>query len=382
MPRENVDTIIVGGGVAGLSTAWHLSRDPSAGRVLLLEREALCGSCSSAQNAAILRSFGLDPVTAAMARASARFLANPPAGFAPHPLLEPVGLILGASGSAASAMLAALDDYGPAAGARQLGRGELGRLAPHVEDSRELYLHFQDEGQLDVAAEVEGFLRGAREQGVEVRTGCAVTRLLSDERGVHGVLLADGSELRAKTTLIAAGGWAAGLGQAAGSRVSMQATRRHLMVSAPDSQIDPRWPIVWLDDAGFYCRPESGGMLLSACDLTQVDPDHCQRDPAVLELFARKASEHLPRFPDLGAAHYWCGMRTLTEDQRFLIGPDPEIQGLFWVAALGGHGMSCAPEVGRLASSLLLGLSHLEDRALVRALDPGRTIRTHADTPK
>lgn len=376
MPSQEVQTLIIGGGVAGLSCAWHLGQAGAAreGRVLLLEKEPLCGSQASAQNAAILRSFSADPVTSAIARASAAFLRQPPAGFSPVPLLNPTGLILGASGPTAKAWRLELERLGPAAGARQLSKAELQQLAPHLKPSAELLLYFESEGQIDIAAELDGFRRGAKASGVRIQTDQRITRLLRQEERVLGVELEDGSSIHAQTTVLAAGGWSDALGQSVHSRVRMSPTRRHLMVSAPDPTIERNWPIVWLEDAGFYCRPESGGLLVSACDTSEVDPDALQRDPAILESFASKVARHTPRFAGSQVAHYWCGMRTQSPDGRFCLGPDPDLAGLFWVAALGGHGMTCGPEVGRLASALLLERGDREDPQVLQSVLPGRSI--------
>ena len=82
----------------------------------------------------------------------------------------------------------------------------------------------------------------------------------------------------------------------------------------PDPRVDGAWPIVWDDHAGFYVRPESGGLLLSACDEEEVDPDRCASDPAVKLAVAAKTADRLPEFQDAPVAHFWAGVRTLTAD--------------------------------------------------------------------
>ena len=114
--------------------------------------------------------------------------------------------------------------------------------------------------------------------------------------------------------------------------------------------------MVWqLGEDAFYARPESGGMLLCACDLEEADPTAFTRDDAVRELIARKAVRVLPDLIEVGAGQYWCGLRTLTADGRFVVGEDGDVAGLFWVAGLAGAGMVCSAEVGRIAAALLLG---------------------------
>ena len=380
-----LDILIIGGGVAGLATAYHLGRDGSR-RVALLERESALATHSSAKNAAILRTHGPDPVLNRIARRGAAFLRNPPDGFSPVPLADGRGLVLQASGEAAERLVAAAAEYGVHPASEEHVR----TLAPHVTPGAETSLVFPDDGRIDVAAELEGFARGARHAGVDVRTSVTTASLVLEEADgttrVVGVRLDDGSLLRARTTVLAAGGWAGALGRRAGSRVRLRPTRRHLLVTAVDASVDPEWPVVWIDDAGFYCRPESGGLLISACDTSEVDPDACVADPSVLESLASKTARHLPSFAEAGAAHFWCGLRTMTADDRFAVGYDPDLAGLFWVAGLGGHGMVCGPEVGRLASEMLLGRlsprGASDDAELARALDPARlTSEASAESP-
>ncbi|MCZ6598715.1 MAG: FAD-dependent oxidoreductase, partial [Planctomycetota bacterium] len=61
--------LIVGGGIAGLATAWFLSRRGK--RVVLLERERRFGAHSSGLNAGILRTVTSDPVATALTQRGA-----------------------------------------------------------------------------------------------------------------------------------------------------------------------------------------------------------------------------------------------------------------------------------------------------------------------
>jgi glycine/D-amino acid oxidase-like deaminating enzyme len=155
----------------------------------------------------------------------------------------------------------------------------------------------------------------------------------------------------------------------AGSRVELRPTRRHLYVTAPDARVDPAWPITWTDDGPFYARPADGGLMLCACDEVDVDPDALCTVPAVRELALEQAARHL-RDAVAPVARAWAGIRTLTDDGRFVIGADPDVGGLFWVAGLGGHGMTCAPSIGRLAADALLDEPGAQPAA--RALAPAR----------
>jgi glycine/D-amino acid oxidase-like deaminating enzyme len=366
---KQTEILIIGGGIAGLATAWHLAR---RGRrdVVLLEREDLLGSHSSGRNAAILRTAGPDPLIVDLASAGADFLRRPPEGFATVPLVNACGLILAGEAGWAAELREWMRHAGPESKGEELAPGQFEQLAPHFADAPAFAVHLAGEGRLDIAAMVDGFARGARRGGTEILTGSTVEHLLVRGSSVLGAALKDGQEIHAAQTVIAAGGWSRRLGEAAGSRVELRPTRRHLLTTAPDPRVNRGWPVVWNLSEEFYCCPESGGLLLSGCDQVDVDADRCAVDPEVREMIARKATRLLPDHADAGEAHFWCSMRTLTRDGRFAVGPDPDLAGLCWVAGLGGHGMVCGPEVGRLAAAVLCGEGSGE--GTLKALNPAR----------
>jgi D-arginine dehydrogenase len=115
--------------------------------------------------------------------------------------------------------------------------------------------------------------------------------------------------------------------------------------------MDPKKPVVWLGGDEFYFRPESGGLLMSSCDtqvVTAAAGELAQQE--TIEEIAVKAERWLPGFEELGAAHFWAGMRTFAPDPLFVVGPDQRLPGLHWVAGLGGHGITCGAAVGELAA--------------------------------
>ena len=375
MPR----IVIVGGGIAGVSTAWFLARRGETD-VVLLERERGLGWHSTGLNAAILRTATTDLVTEGFTREGAEFLLNPPPGFASVPLVDPCGIVLatGLAGSARSEWELRLASRGDV---EELSPARLAELAPHFRTLAERAWFVRSEGRIDIAALLQGFENGARRAGVSFRTGARVRALARHRGSVRGVELDDGSALDAELVVVAAGGWAEELGREAGSRVELRPTRRHLCVTEADARVDPRWPVVWTDADPFYARPESGGRLLCSCDEDDVDPDALDTMASVREEIAIKNARHLPEFRDARIAEFWAGIRTLTHDDRFVIGPDRDVDGLFWVAGLGGHGMSAAAAIGALAADWIVdGESRHPARAHV---DPRRfALRARPDAER
>lgn len=349
--------VVVGGGIAGAATSWHLARQHGA-EVVLIERERRAGAHSTTRNAAILRSAIRDPMLHALARASARFYREPPAGFAPHRLLRRCGVFLGAPADAAGGLAEWIEDPARAEGAREVPPARLRESWPLLAHGLSRCWWLEDDGVLDVHALLHGFLSGAREAGAEVRTGVAAVDLLRDRDGAVAGVRAIGPALpvpeaiEADAVVLAGGGWAAEPAAAAGLPLALHARRRHLTLTAPIAAVRPDAPVVWIFGDECYFRPEAGGLLYSGCDEAEVEPrDGELADPAALAASARKVARWLPACADAPVARAFAGMRTFAPDRRFVIGPDPRARGLHWAAALGGHGISCAFETGRIAAA-------------------------------
>jgi len=159
-----------------------------------------------------------------------------------------------------------------------------------------------------------------------------------------------------KVLVNASGAWANVVAELAGARpLPLRACRRHLFVSPPMAWVDRSWPFVWDVTHDIYFRPEGDGLLLCACDQTELAPGDPPVDESVKEMLAEKIQRHMPGLSEVSISRGWAGLRTLTPDGRFVIGWDKKVDGLFWVAGLGGHGMTTSAAVGELAAELLVG---------------------------
>ncbi len=153
----------------------------------------------------------------------------------------------------------------------------------------------------------------------------------------------------------ASGPWASMIDELAGALpIKFTPMRRHLYYTGEHGWVDPGWPFVWDISNEVYFRPESAGLLLSPCDETASAPGIPPVDEEVQDLLAHKLSDSFPQLLDLPIARSWAGLRTFAPDKKFVIGWDPQVEGFYWVAGLGGHGVTTSPSVGALAAKELL----------------------------
>lgn len=355
---DRADLVVVGAGIAGAATAYHLAR-AGVGEIVILEREPVPGAHASGRNAGLVRRALEDALVGEFAVEGAERLRRPPAddeaAFAPESLVRETGSLL----------LAGREDAALAAGAARAGAVEVGaeeaqRLAPDLAGAaidRAWYTAL--DGVADIHALLGGFLRGAVARGARVATGCAA---LAVERGAGGAVAAvrtSAGRIATGAVVDAAGAWAGELARSAGAAPPpLRAFRRHLFSSAP-REARGGGPWVWDVERGFYFREEGPGLLLSACDQEPHPAAPPAVDPARAGDLAEKLLAHAPALAGLRIARAWACLRTFAPDGRFVIGPEPALPGYFYAAGLGGHGITTAFVFGALAAEAVLRPDHV-----------------------
>jgi glycine/D-amino acid oxidase-like deaminating enzyme len=350
------DYVMIGAGFAGAATAYHLARR-GVSNILLLEQESIPGFHSSGRNAAMMRQCVPDPDLAKLTRAGAAFLRNLPSDW-PEPVQfkQNGSLLLGSGESWRTLQKDA-----------EIGRS-LGidvewwtpdQAKQHVPVLKEAEFDgaawCASDGIIDIHALLSGYLKAATSKGVRIRYGSRVQTIRSvNGRGVE--VITENETIHGNVVVNATGAWANVIAKMAGAReLPLRPCRRHLFTSPPIDWVDPKWPFVWDVSHDIYFRPEGEGLLLCACDQQELSPGDPPVDESVKELLAEKIERFIPALSGVSINKGWAGFRTLTPDGRFVIGWDPRIENFFWIAGLGGHGMTTSSAVGELAAELLLG---------------------------
>jgi D-arginine dehydrogenase len=353
---ETAEVVIIGAGFAGASTAYHLVHR-GVRDVLLLEREPVPGVHASGRNAALAFQVLSDAAEARLAVEGARFIAAPPPAFVRVPLLHRTGSLLVAEAGGLQQLERAQED------AQRLGLAcvllgvdDAVRRVPALAGAPFAGAFWNPhDGVVDIHALLQGYLTGARAGGARIEYGCGLTAVCLDSGRVAAVDTERGA-IATRCLVNAAGAWAGEVGTLAGAGTrTLQPRRRHLFQTLVDVPVARDWPFVWHNDLDVYFRPEGEGLLMSPCDATPHPVQPPVVDGAAERLLAQKVARAFPALASARIASAWACLRTFARDERFVIGRDPEVDGLVWVAALGGHGMTTSPAVGRLGAAAVVG---------------------------
>ena len=349
----SVEHVIIGAGFAGAATAYHLTRRGIT-NVLILEKEAIPGFHSSGRNAAMIRQCVSDPALTRLARDGAKFLRHLPPDWPVSVEYKQNGSLLLGSGKGWEKLRhdAETGEY-LGIDVRLWTAEQAKRYMPVLRDTEfEGAVWCATDGVLDIHALLSGYLKAATDRGARVRYGSGLEAVHQRDDGFE--LVVAGATIRTKILIDAAGAWANTVAAMAGAaELPLRPCRRHLFVSPPIEWVDKNWPFVWDVSHEIYFRPEGNGLLLCACDQEEMSACDPAVDPSTEELLAEKIQRYMPALSNIAINKKWAGLRTLSSDGGFVIGWDAKVRNFFWVAGLGGHGVTTSSAVGSLAADLL-----------------------------
>ncbi|MBI2964272.1 MAG: FAD-binding oxidoreductase [Deltaproteobacteria bacterium] len=368
-----VDVLIIGAGIAGASLSYFLS-ERGVSDVLVIERESQPGYHASGRSAATLVELDEIAELQKLKMLGARFLREPPAGFAESPLLERTGvlsLLREPQWSALRQVAVANRSAGlrfepltPREASERVG-GVL------LEDEVGAAAFLPDDGFIDIHELLTGYLRHAKRRGVEFRFGVEVGGIVREGGQCRGVATTAGL-IRARRVVNAAGAWVGEIARTAGTTpIEFRPLRRSVAILPAPPDVDVRrWPMVWSDPHSVYFRPESGGLLFCPMDEVPMAPCDASPDEAIIAEGLERLRALAPALVPRTLGRRWAGLRTFSPDRVPVVGDDPALPGFFWLAGQGGCGIETSPALGRIAAELIAdGKTTLFDAA---SLSPAR----------
>ncbi|HQR26081.1 MAG TPA: FAD-dependent oxidoreductase [Nocardioides sp.] len=360
---DRARVVVIGGGVIGCSIAYHLAH---AGwtDVVLLERDRLT-SGTTWHAAGLMTCFGSTSETSTAIRLYSRDLysrleaeTGQATGF------RPVGLI------EAAADRDRLEEYRRvAAFQRHLGL-EVHEIPPAEIAERFPWARTDDllagfwvpgDGRVNPVDLTTALAKGAKQLGVRVVEGVAVTDVLAPAGQVTGVRVATGETVGCEYVVNCAGMWARELGARNGLVVPNQAAEHYYLITDTIEGIDPDAPIFEDPSSYGYYREEGGGMMVGLFEpqaapwrvegvpadfsFGQIPPDWDRMGP-----FLEKAMARVPVTLEVGVRTFFCGPESFTPDLAPAVGEAPGVRGYFVAAGMNSVGVLSAGGLGRVVA--------------------------------
>lgn len=358
--------VVIGGGVAGCSVAYHLAR-LGWSEVILVERHELTegttwhsagfvGQLRSTvtQTKMIMYSAGLYPELAELTGMDPGWHGVGGLRLAATPERVEESLRLAGAG----------ETYG--LGLSVLSGAEAKEMLPllDVRDVRAA-LWLPGDGWLDPALLARALAAGAEKLGVRIFTGTRVTGVDVVGGEVSGVRLALGAEewsVQADTVVIAAGAASGRVGRLAGVDIPVVPIKHQYVVTEP-FDVPSSMPTVRDPDNIVYFREEGGGILVGGYIRTPEiwDTGHPLEEPRTLftadmpkfQESWESAARRVPALGRTGIVKVVHGPEAFTPDGEFLLG-ETAVRGLWAAAGFCVHGLAAAGGVGKIMAEWIV----------------------------
>jgi sarcosine oxidase, subunit beta len=376
--RAEYRTVVVGAGIVGLFTAYHLARG-GGGPILVVDRGFLSAGASG-RNGGGVRQQWETRSTVRLAREAVRAYRRFGTEFGYNIWFRQGGYLFVAESPAELDRLRRVDAVVRAEGlpSRLLRAEEVAELVDGIAPGAVVggtYLH--TDGTLYPFPAVWGVFETARSLGVEVALGVEVLGIVQHDGRVTGVATSAGT-VACTTVVNAAGGWSAELSGRAGLAVPNVASRHEILATEPAKPfLDPM--VVRASD-GLYFSQSMRGEIVGGMTVPHA-PGTARgvpSSPRFLTSMARALTDLVPRLGALGVLRCWTGFYDDTPDGLPVIGADPRLAGFVHANGFGGHGFMLAPSATRRVAASVLGETVDLDPA---EFAPGRFLMSPAHAP-
>ncbi len=242
------------------------------------------------------------------------------------------------------------------------------------------------DGKVDPHQTTLSLAAGARQGGVRIVEGVGVQSLLHRDQRIAGVVTEEGS-IEAEYVVLCGGMWTRKLGLDAGVNLPLYPVEHHYAVS---NRLPGAWdgmPCCRDPDGTIYWRGEEDGIVLGAFQAYtkpwDVDPIPADFSFQLLEddwqKFTAPIEEGYRRLPGLeqaGFDRFVNGPESFTPDNQFLLGETGEISNLYVAAGFNSAGIACSGGAGKaLAQWMTDGEAPID----LWAVDPRRFMNSQND---
>ena len=346
------DVVIIGAGVIGCSTAYHLAR-MGITDVVVVEMDQV-GSGASGKSASMLSlQFCTDELSARLAKHSyERYMQFEDEISVPIDFKRIGWLSLATQESAeyllrSAKLLQSLDIR-----TNILTPEEIKRRYPEI-NTEDIVLGTwgPDDGSFDPHMIMWGYISKARETGVKLCQGVRATGIRVRKGQVEGVLT-DKGFVATEVVVNAGGPWAVEIGKWVDVEIAIINSARSILVTGPFPDIPSTRPFIEDVTAEWYFRPEGPGILMGMGS-SPTDKLDVPFDFEIMNEMIDAAVHRVPVLEGASMLTGWTGIRPMTLDDRPILGPVPSVDGFILNCGWGGTGIIQAPMAGQLVAEYI-----------------------------
>jgi sarcosine oxidase subunit beta len=353
LPRT-ADIVIIGGGVMGASTAYHLAKR-GVKNILLLEKEQFYGQGATGRCAGGVRYQFSTEINVRLSQISLPMLERFEAEIGQPIDYRHCGYLILLSDQKDLAQYEMNVRLQNRLGVDTmiLEGDEIRQRLPmmNLEDVLAGTYNPRD-GLVDPNSVVMGYINAASRLGVNTLSGVEVIGLDIQGNAISGVNTSLGN-VQTPVVINTAGPWAARIGKLAGVEIPITPLRRQILTTTPLPDIPADFPFVIDFAQSLYFHREGEGLLTGMSNPNETPGFDQEVDPEWEINHLEAASSRMPLLGKAGLLSHWAGLYENTPDAHPIFGVTP-VAGFFVCAGFSGHGFMHGPVSGLIMSEIIL----------------------------
>ena len=213
------------------------------------------------------------------------------------------------------------------------------------------------DGQASPSDLAQSLARGARQNGVRIVENAKVTGLETANGRVTAVVTGAG-RIACETVVNCGGQWAREIGRMAGVSVPLQPVQHQYIVTESVEGVASDLPTLRDPDLQTYFKEEVGGLVMGGYEFDPV-PWATDGIPEKFEFtlldsnwdhfepMMRNAMQRVPALENTGIKQLTNGPESFTPDGNFILGESPEVRNFFVGAGFNAFGIAAAGGAGK-----------------------------------
>ncbi|UWQ79885.1 FAD-dependent oxidoreductase [Leisingera sp. S132] len=348
--------VIIGGGIIGVSTLYHLAKR-GVPAVLVERRKIASGTTWHA--AGIVGQLRDSTAQTELGKYTARLFRELEEETGQATGYKPNGTINLAIGDVRHEQLLRSHDHAVRMGIESflLSRGELQEKWPWIETEDVKSAFFvPSNGQVNPLDVTVAMVKGAKALGAQPFEDTKVTQLIIRNGKIAGVETDKGAISTGKV-LLAGGMWSHQFAKAHGVTVPLHATEHFYIVTEPLEGLPKDQPVLNIAEERTYWKEDTGKLLIGSFEKhgkpygadgipEDFEFDELPFDMEHVEPNLEKMFERMPALGEMGIQTFFNGPESFTPDGRPYLGPTSEITGLFIAAGMNSNGILNSGGVG------------------------------------
>ncbi|MDQ0332959.1 4-methylaminobutanoate oxidase (formaldehyde-forming) [Mesorhizobium sp. YL-MeA3-2017] len=362
---KHAQVVIVGGGIIGVSIAYHLTKLGWRDVVLLERGQLTCGTTWHA--AGLVMQLRTTHTMTELCRYGTRLFDELKSETGQDTGFRRTGSLPIARNADRLVEISRLVSLGKSFGveAHMLSAREVKEHYPLLDDTHIVGGAFiPGDGQTNPVDSTQALAKGARAGGANIFENVSVTGFEIEQGKIKGVVTDHGT-VNCEVAVLCAGAWSRDLGRLAGVNVPLYAAEHMYVTTEADPAIPKDLPVLRDTDGYLYIKEDAGKLLVGAFEPhakplpmeklpNRFEFGELPEDWAQFELPMSKAIQVVPLLQSLGIRHFMNGPESFTPDNKFILGEAPEVKGFYVAAGFNSQGILSAAGVGKALSEWIV----------------------------